>query len=166
MRCFVCRDGPAHFPFTILIHSFASCLLFLYRLISSTVVLTRGCLNSSRQGFGRGGNNKNNNNNNNNNSNNSNNNNNTPRMNNGAPVSSPIAQAPQVTPVPNSPTLGSPLDSPAANDPDGPKYFFQEKYAPLNVRGNFLTLCACPKNVELGEWLAHQSKRSLRGLAV
>jgi hypothetical protein len=26
------------------------------------------------------------------------------------------------------------------------------------VRGNFLTLCACPKNVELGEWLAHQSK--------
>jgi hypothetical protein len=28
----------------------------------------------------------------------------------------------------------------------------------LNVKGNFLTLCACPKNVELGEWLAHQSK--------
>lgn len=45
------------------------------------------------------------------------------------------------------------------NDADSPKYFFQEKYAPLNVRGNFLTLCACPKNVELGEWLAHQSKQ-------
>ena len=154
MRCFVCRDGLAHFhsPHPLI----CFCFLFLYRLISFTLVLTRG-LNSSRQGFGRGGNNKNNN----------TNNNSTPRMNNGAPVLSPVAQtAPQVTPVPNSPTLGSPLDSPAANDPDGPKYFFQEKYAPLNVRGNFLTLCACPKNVELGEWLAHQSKRSLRGLAV
>jgi hypothetical protein len=43
------------------------------------------------------------------------------------------------------------------NDGDTVKYFFQEKYAPLNVKGNFLTLCACPKNVELGEWLAHQS---------
>ncbi|KAE8393941.1 Mob1/phocein [Aspergillus alliaceus] len=51
-----------------------------------------------------------------------------------------------------------PLEGPAY-DPDAPKYFFQEKYAPLNVKGNFLTLCACPKNVELGEWLAHQSKR-------
>jgi hypothetical protein len=50
------------------------------------------------------------------------------------------------------------MDNLVANDPDAPKYFFQEKYAPLNVRGNFLTLCACPKNVELGEWLAHQSK--------
>lgn len=43
------------------------------------------------------------------------------------------------------------------SDNEPPKYFFQEKYAPLNVKGNFLTLCACPKNVELGEWLAHQS---------
>lgn len=60
----------------------------------------------------------------------------------------------------NSPSLSNSLtvDNVAANDPDAPKYFFQEKYAPLNVRGNFLTLCACPKNVELGEWLAHQSK--------
>lgn len=62
----------------------------------------------------------------------------------------------------NSPSLSNSLtiDNLAANDPDAPKYFFQEKYAPLNVRGNFLTLCACPKNVELGEWLAHQSKQS------
>ncbi|KAF9248945.1 hypothetical protein DTO013E5_8100 [Penicillium roqueforti] len=57
----------------------------------------------------------------------------------------------------NSPSLSSSLSvETQANDPEGPKYFFQEKYAPLNVRGNFLTLCACPKNVELGEWLAHQ----------
>ncbi|KAI5310748.1 hypothetical protein KEM55_002617 [Ascosphaera atra] len=39
---------------------------------------------------------------------------------------------------------------------DNTKYFFLERYASLNVKGNFLTLCACPKNVELGEWLAHQ----------
>lgn len=59
----------------------------------------------------------------------------------------------------NSPSLSNSLSiDNLANDPEGPKYFFQEKYAPLNVRGNFLTLCACPKNVELGEWLAHQSK--------
>ncbi|KAJ5414828.1 hypothetical protein N7509_000162 [Penicillium cosmopolitanum] len=87
---------------------------------------------SVRQGFGRGGNNKNN------------------------PPKSPVqAQAPA---MPNSHSLSNSLtiDNIAANDPDAPKYFFQEKYAPLNVRGNFLTLCACPKNVELGEWLAHQ----------
>jgi len=55
----------------------------------------------------------------------------------------------------NSPSISSSLGVESqANDPEGPKYFFQEKYAPLNVRGNFLTLCACPKNVELGEWLA------------
>ena len=60
----------------------------------------------------------------------------------------------------NSPSLSNSLtiDNLAGNEADAPKYFFQEKYAPLNVRGNFLTLCACPKNVELGEWLAHQSK--------
>ncbi|KAM5465186.1 hypothetical protein MferCBS49748_005126 [Microsporum ferrugineum] len=50
---------------------------------------------------------------------------------------------------------------------DSIKYFFQEKYASLNVKGNFLTLCACPKNVELGEWLAHQvveQNRLLHGM--
>lgn len=45
---------------------------------------------------------------------------------------------------------------PMRHEPDNTKYFFQERYASLNVKGNFLTLCACPKNVELGEWLAHQ----------
>ncbi|KAF3385425.1 CBK1 kinase activator protein MOB2 [Penicillium rolfsii] len=91
---------------------------------------------NSRQGFGRGGNNKN------------------------QPPKSPAQapQAPQAGAIPNSQSLTNSLtmDNLVANDPDAPKYFFQEKYAPLNVRGNFLTLCACPKNVELGEWLAHQ----------
>lgn len=93
---------------------------------------------NSRQGFGRGGNNKNN----------------PPK----SPAQAP--QAPQAGAMSNSPSLTNSLtmDNLSANDPDAPKYFFQEKYAPLNVRGNFLTLCACPKNVELGEWLAHQSK--------
>ncbi|GFN19262.1 hypothetical protein AtubIFM55763_007790 [Aspergillus tubingensis] len=102
---------------------------------------------SVRQGFGRGNNNKNN-----------NNNNNPAKMNNGSPAPSPSSQMPPAGHVPNSPSLTSSLsvDTSSTYDPDAPKYFFQEKYAPLNVKGNFLTLCACPKNVELGEWLAHQ----------
>ncbi|KLJ08537.1 hypothetical protein EMPG_16031 [Blastomyces silverae] len=68
----------------------------------------------------------------------------------------------------NSPSISSTfsVDS-VANDNDSIKYFFQEKYAMLNVKGNFLTLCACPKNVELGEWLAHQiveQNRLLHGM--
>ncbi|KAI9376846.1 Mob1/phocein [Aspergillus egyptiacus] len=77
-------------------------------------------------------------------------------MNNGSPAQSPGPQAGHVS---NSPSLASnhsAVETNAVYDPDAPKYFFQEKYAPLNVKGNFLTLCACPKNVELGEWLAHQ----------
>lgn len=72
------------------------------------------------------------------------------------------AQAQQVVPgaqsLHNSPSIASNMSTDIiSNNEDSPKYFFQEKYAPLNVKGNFLTLCACPKNVELGEWLAHQS---------
>ncbi|KAJ5212650.1 uncharacterized protein N7498_004296 [Penicillium cinerascens] len=88
---------------------------------------------SVRQGFGRGGNNKN-----------------PPK----SPAQAPVPQGA----MSNSHSMSNSLsiEGLTANDPDSPKYFFQEKYAPLNVRGNFLTLCACPKNVELGEWLAHQ----------
>lgn len=115
-------------------------------VLIQTLVLMIHVSEFSRQGFGRGGNNKNTNNN--------------ARMNNGSPTQTPSPQAPQGTSSnPNSPGLmpNSPVEPPL-NDADAPKYFFQEKYAPLNVRGNFLTLCACPKNVELGEWLAHQSR--------
>ena len=42
------------------------------------------------------------------------------------------------------------------------KRFFNEKYAKCSVKGNFLTLAAQPKNVELGEWLAHQCEIFLR----
>jgi hypothetical protein len=111
-----------------------------------TPILT-GRLFYSRQGFGRGGNNKNN---------------NTNKMNNGSPAQSPAAQAAHGGHVSNSPSLASnhsAVENTVVHEQDASKYFFQEKYAPLNVKGNFLTLCACPKNVELGEWLAHQSKR-------
>jgi hypothetical protein len=37
-----------------------------------------------------------------------------------------------------------------------PKKFLNEKHAKCSVKGNFLTLAAQPKNVDLGEWLAHQ----------
>ena len=40
--------------------------------------------------------------------------------------------------------------------PEPVKFFFQEKYAKLGVRGNFMPLAAQPKNVDLGDWLAHQ----------
>lgn len=113
--------------------------------LTEIIDLTYSCLDGSRQGFGRGGNNKNNNNN----------------AKNGSPTQTPAPPTPQGSAsLSNSPTLGSNLsvDGSSVSDADAPKYFFQEKYAPLNVRGNFLTLCACPKNVELGEWLAHQSE--------
>lgn len=129
----------------------------------------RLCDESSRQGFGRGANRNNNNNNNNNNgnnaSNNANNNAANPRSNANGPANNPpptqyagnapsVPQPPTSTPAPMAPEAPQPESEPV-------KYFFQEKYAPLNVKGNFLTLCACPKNVELGEWIAHQSTSSL-----
>ncbi|KAL2794260.1 Mob1/phocein [Aspergillus keveii] len=80
-------------------------------------------------------------------------------MNNASPAQSPAAQAAHGGHVSNSPSLASnhsAVENTAVHEQDASKYFFQEKYAPLNVKGNFLTLCACPKNVELGEWLAHQ----------
>ena len=43
-------------------------------------------------------------------------------------------------------------------DPEPTKFFFQETYARLGVKGNFLPLAAQPPNVDLGEWLAHHCK--------
>ena len=42
--------------------------------------------------------------------------------------------------------------------PEHPKFFFQERFAKLGVKGNFMPLAAQPTNVELADWLAHQSK--------
>lgn len=65
---------------------------------------------------------------------------------------------PPLPPLTNSPSISSSL-SMDSNYSDGEtKRFFNEKYAKCSVKGNFLTLAAQPKNVELGEWLAHQCK--------
>ena len=39
-----------------------------------------------------------------------------------------------------------------------PKFFFQEKYAKLGVKGNFMPLAAKPTHVNIADWIAHQSK--------
>lgn len=41
-----------------------------------------------------------------------------------------------------------------------PKFFFYEKFAKLGVKGNFMPLAAQPVNVDLADWLAHQSDMS------
>ncbi|EEH36035.2 hypothetical protein PAAG_00358 [Paracoccidioides lutzii Pb01] len=97
-------------------------------------------------GFGRGSN-----------RNNNNNHNTPPKLNDGGQNISPASHPSNTPGLMNSPSISSTFSvDNTANDNEPVKYFFQEKYAPLNVKGNFLTLCACPKNVELGEWLAHQ----------
>ena len=65
---------------------------------------------------------------------------------------------PPMPPLTHSTSMSSTL-SMDSNYSDGEtKRFFNEKYAKCSVKGNFLTLAAQPKNVELGEWLAHQCK--------
>jgi hypothetical protein len=56
----------------------------------------------------------------------------------------------------NSPAVPSSLSYESMYGEASNKKFFNEKYAKCSVKGNFLTLAAQPKNVELGEWLAHQ----------
>lgn len=76
---------------------------------------------------------------------------------------SPVSQnAPPLPSFSNSPSLQSSFgqESGYYNEQE-PKRFLNEKYAKCSVKGNFLTLAAQPKNVELGEWLAHQ-RMSLR----
>ena len=46
-----------------------------------------------------------------------------------------------------------------------PKFFFNEKYAKLGVKGNFMPLAAQPVNVDLADWLAHQSKLTCSGIS-
>ena len=64
------------------------------------------------------------------------------------------------------PETSSPqVDNQSANvnevqDKEPVKFFFREKYARLGVKGNFMPLAAQPKNVDIGEWLAHQGGHS------
>ena len=59
-------------------------------------------------------------------------------------------------PLIHSSSIASTLSLDSSHSDGESKRFFNEKYAKCSVKGNFLTLAAQPKNVELGEWLAHQ----------
>ena len=98
---------------------------------------------SSRQGFGRG--------------NTKSNQNLKASYNNGA-AGSPTSERPPMPPLSNSNSLQTLTQEGPQPEPgfEQPKRFLSEKYAKCSVKGNFLTLAAQPKNVELGEWLAHQ----------
>ena len=85
----------------------------------------------------------------------------------GSQNSSPTAPyAPTMPPLNTSASFistgGSETNSPQVEsqvqDVEPTKFFFREKYARLGVKGNFMPLAAQPKNVDLGEWLAHQCK--------
>lgn len=83
-------------------------------------------------------------------------------------ANSPTSPQPPMPHLTNSPSISSAYS--AASDEgyqEQPKKFLNERYAKCSVKGNFLTLAAQPKNVELGEWLAHQvveMNRLLTGL--
>ena len=84
------------------------------------------------------------------------------RSQNPSPTTGNPTMPPSSTPVSFPTNPGSSVDN-DANGADSPgpeptKFFFQEKYAKLGVRGNFMPLAALPKYVDAGDWLAHQSK--------
>ena len=56
---------------------------------------------------------------------------------------------------PSSDSVANNEEQPTAAE--SPKFFFREKYAKLGVKGNFMPLAAQPANVDLADWLAHQS---------
>ena len=66
----------------------------------------------------------------------------------------------QSSSVPSNTGLSSDNVANSAEQPtlaEPPKFFFREKYAKLGVKGNFMPLAAQPANVDLADWLAHQS---------
>lgn len=65
-------------------------------------------------------------------------------------------QQPPMPPLINSPSMSSTYSQEVPYNEAEPKKFLNEKHAKCSVKGNFLTLAAQPKNVDLGEWLAHQ----------
>lgn len=98
--------------------------------------------NLSRQGFTRG--------------NTKSNQNLKAQYNNGQSQSPISQQAPPLPALTNSPSISSTYSEQSGYVEQQPKKFLDERYAKCSVKGNFLTLAAQPKNVELGEWLAHQ----------
>lgn len=85
---------------------------------------------------------------------------------NGSPNHSPTAFSPTMLPLnqsssfppntgPSSDNVANNVEQPITAEPT--KFFFREKYAKLGVKGNFMPLAAQPANVDLADWLAHQS---------
>lgn len=68
----------------------------------------------------------------------------------------PLTTSTSLSSVLGSNTENGSNNGEAPVDPEPTKFFFREKYARLGVKGNFMPLAAQPKNVDLGEWLAHQ----------
>ena len=88
---------------------------------------------------------------------------------NGSPNPSPTAFSPTMPPLNQSssfPSTTGPSSDNSTNNAEQapaaepPKFFFREKYAKLGVKGNFMPLAAQPANVDLADWLAHQSLQS------
>ena len=86
---------------------------------------------------------------------------------NGSPNPSPTGFSPTMQPLNQTASSSSTIGSVVENGASGtenqivaetPKFFFQERFAKLGVKGNFMPLAAQPSNVELADWLAHQSK--------
>ena len=88
---------------------------------------------------------------------------------NGSPNPSPTTFSPTMPPLsqsssfpsnpsPNSDNIANSADQLATAEPLN--IFFREKYAKLGVKGNFMPLAARPANVDLADWLAHQSLSS------
>ena len=85
---------------------------------------------------------------------------------NGSPNPSPTTFPPTMPPLNQSSSFpsntGPSLDN-VTNNVEQPttaeptKFFFRDKYAKLGVKGNFMPLAAQPANVDLADWLAHQS---------
>lgn len=85
---------------------------------------------------------------------------------NGSPNPSPTTFSPTMPPLNQSPSASSNAGSSSDNTVNNaeqptlaepPKFFFRDKYAKLGVKGNFMPLAAQPANVDLADWLAHQS---------
>ena len=85
---------------------------------------------------------------------------------NGSPNPSPTTFSPPMPPLNQQATSSNAAsvdENGAGNAEDQaisepPKFFFQERFAKLGVKGNFMPLAAQPSNVELADWLAHQSE--------
>ncbi|KAL2059636.1 hypothetical protein ABVK25_000929 [Lepraria finkii] len=94
---------------------------------------------------------------------------------NGSPNPSPTSHFTSMPPLNQSASSSSNMNSAtetvgssteAQAPPDPIKYFFREQYVKLGVKGNFMPLAAQPTNVDLGEWLAHQTVEHYRLISI